>query len=98
MPKKACRLFLKISNVRAERLKEISENDAIAEGISRSGNLYFDYLRYVKELPREPFYRELNPKMSFMTLWCKINGVDSWESNPWVWVIDFERIEKPENF
>ena len=51
MPKKACRLFLKISNVRAERLKEISENDAIAEGISRSGNLYFDYLRYVKELP-----------------------------------------------
>lgn len=31
-------------------------------------------------------------------LWCNINGRESWEENPWVWVVEFERIEKPENF
>ncbi|MDO8997221.1 MAG: hypothetical protein Q7U77_11390 [Sediminibacterium sp.] len=69
MPKSACRIFLKITNVRVERLQDISEEDAIAEGIA-----------------------------SFKSLWQSINGEKSWDDNPWVWVIEFERIEKPENF
>jgi hypothetical protein len=98
MPKEAARIFLKITDVRAERLNDISQADAISEGIKKSGNLYFDYMRHVDGLPKESFFRELDPRLSFMSLWCKINGVDSWISNPWVWVIEFRHTNKPENF
>ncbi len=95
MPKEACRLFLKITNVRVERLWDISEEDSKAEGCS------FEIVHNIKE------YKDyLNPdntfpvyaKLSFISLWEKINGVKSLEENPFVWVIEFERIEKPENF
>lgn len=95
MPKEACRLFLKVTNVRVERLWDISEEDAKAEGCS------FEIVHNIKE------YKDyLNPdntfpvyaKLSFISLWEKINGVKSLEENPFVWVIEFERIEKPENF
>lgn len=98
MPKEACRLFLKVTNVRVERLKEISENDAIAEGVDKKGELYYDYYSEIPQVGRDFYYKIETAKISFMGLWCKINGVDSWRSNPWVWVIEFERIEKPENF
>jgi len=39
-----------------------------------------------------------NPKAWFYDLWTDINGMNSWLSNPYVWVIEFERIDKPENF
>lgn len=82
MPKEACRLFLKITNVRVERLKDITEMDAIFEGC----------MQYDKNTDW------MTALYGFEVLWKKINGENSWNSNPWVWVIDFERIEKPENF
>lgn len=87
MSKEAARIFLKVTNVRVERLHDITESDAIAEGIKSIDNVYYDYLS-------DKFYRK--PYESFCTLWQKING--NWHENPFVWVYEFELTEKPENF
>ena len=100
MPKEAARIFLEVTNVRVERLQDISEDDAIAEGIDKKGDLYFNYFESKllgKGLPKEYFYKEI-PKVSFMSLWSKINGIDSWKANPWVWVYEFKVVEKPKDF
>lgn len=94
MPKKAARLFLKVTNIRVERLQDITEADAIAEGIYMNYPIvYRDYLQ--KDHSRTGFD---NPIESFFSLWGFINGEASLKSNAWVWVIEFERVEKPENF
>jgi hypothetical protein len=98
MPKDACRLFLRIKNVRVERLKEISEQDAISEGIkgringainafSKPFETFYDY-----ENEAFPTFGKVLPKDSFKSLWKSINGEQSWIDNPWVWVIEFERV------
>lgn len=91
MPKKACRIFLEVTNVRCERLHDISEADAIAEGVEQEnkdkGIMYKNYLK------ENSFY--LFAEKSFKSLWESINGKDSWQSNPWVWVYEFKKIEKP---
>lgn len=95
MPKEACRIFLKVTNVRCERLQDISEEDAIAEGVE-PGNpaIAICYKHYLKASTFLLF-----AKQSFKTLWDSINAKKyPWESNPWVWVYDFERIEKPADF
>ena len=86
MPKDACRLFLRITNVRLERLQEISEQDAKSEGAGKW-----------KEFATFP---ELNKTIEqethasgFAKLWVSINGKESWNDNPWVWVVEFERME-----
>ena len=97
MPKQACRLFLLIKDIRVERLKDISESDAIAEGIhavDKKGGFIL-YENYRKNY-RPSILRD--PNKSFFSLWESINGKESLELNPWVWVIEFEKIEKPENF
>jgi hypothetical protein len=83
MPKAACRIFLQITNIRVERLQDISESDALAEGIDRE-KLSGDF--------------EHTPVQEFENLWQSINGEESWEENPFVWVIEFKQIEKPTNF
>jgi hypothetical protein len=82
MPKAAARIFLKITDIRVERLQDMSREDCKKEGVLLGND---------------------NGKFAgwhdvFRDLWEKINGPDSWVSNPWVWVISFERCEKPENF
>lgn len=93
MPKQACRIFLKIKSIRVERLQDIRDEDAQAEGVDFvegiNGNLYFNYL--TKEYG-------CNERFSFTTLWESINGDGSWNKNPFVWVYEFERIEKPFDF
>jgi hypothetical protein len=94
MPKEACRIFLQITNIRVERLKDISAEDAFREGINYSydeeeGYKYWHYIK--KKFGPSPIH-------SFQTLWESINGEESWEANPWVWVIEFERTVKPKNF
>ena len=81
-------------------MKDISEEDAIAEGIDKKGDLYFNYFESKllgKGLPKEYFYKEI-PKVSFMSLWSKINGIDSWKANPWVWVYEFKQVHHPKGF
>lgn len=76
MPRWASRILLEITDVRVERLKSISDRDALREGCStadmRSGDCVADV---------------------FARLWASIYGSDSWNANPWVWVISFERVE-----
>lgn len=95
MPKQACRTFLKIQSIRVERLQEISEKDAIAEGILfknhlEAGIVYENYLKDNTFL----FYSV----KSFSSLWRSINGEKSWQQNPFVWVYEFEKIDKPLDF
>ncbi len=96
MPKEACRLFLKIKDIRLERLQDISEEDAIAEGVEKIA----DYGNTGYKLYTEPdaAYSDIDAVYSFESLWQSLNGPDSWEANPWVWVISFKCIDKPENF
>ncbi|HHS9494612.1 TPA: morphogenetic protein [Raoultella ornithinolytica] len=76
MPRWASRILLEITDVRVERLKSISDGDAIREGCStadmKSGDCAADV---------------------FARLWASIYGEESWQANPWVWVIEFKRVE-----
>lgn len=97
MPKEAARIWLKVTDVRAERLQDIDEDGAVKEGIPWSE------CRNCKA----PFgcdacagegYDEID---AFAELWdSTIKKIDldfyGWNANPWVWVIEFERCEKPE--
>ena len=86
MPRSASRLTLEITGRRAERLQDISESDARAEGVvpSSIGEAARKMLRTYKgiDLP--------TAILQYADLWDSINGAGSWASNPWVWVIDFE--------
>jgi len=103
MPKEACRLFLEITNIRCERLQDITGDEAVKEGImplnmssaqlAESGQLYFDYSK-----PKQFFNDGLPSFWSFNSLWCSINGNKSWEENPFVWVIEFKRVDCPNGF
>ena len=78
MPKKACRLFLELKDIRIEKLNDISPDDAIAEGMETVG-LFLNYNGTNIE--------------KFKKLWDLINGENSWNKNPFVWVYEFERTE-----
>lgn len=87
MPRAASRILLEITDVRVERLNAINEHDAQAEGVAKlRGGFWKHY---------QPGWtqHQLSARGSFVTLWKSIYGDESWNSNPWVWVISFERIE-----
>lgn len=91
MPRTARRITLEIVSVRVERLQDIPEVDAIAEGIERDckpigGRQWKNYIEH-------PDLAPCGPKASYMTLWELINGAGSWDVNPWVWVVEFKRVE-----
>lgn len=104
MPKKACRIFLKIKSIKVERLYNISEEDAKAEGVffDKQFNKYSCYLCESKghvgngTSCTDGFFTDA--RASFFTLWVSLNGADSFKSNPFVWVYEFEQIEKPLDF
>lgn len=79
MPRWASRITLEVTDVRVERLNEISEEDAKAEGVTNTGP--YDC--------RPGFVH----RVMFEDLWNRIHGVDSWDANPFVWVVAFTRIE-----
>lgn len=83
LPRWASRITLAVTAVRVERLQEISEADAIAEGVLRTGGraqLQPNHFRPAREL--------------FSELWDSINEDRApWASNPWVWVVEFKRVE-----
>lgn len=99
MPKEAARIFLKVTNVRVERLQDISEEDAIAEGIASFNHGFGGSPRGVWYRDYKHLSHNCRPRDSFRTLWQSINGKKHpWDTNPWVWVYTFEQTEKPDNF
>jgi len=94
MPRWASRILLEITGIRVERLHDISVEDAKAEGIEpiHWPDLSIKYLNYVSKIKGRRV-TNLLPKQSYFTLWESINGRKSLESNPWVWVIEFKRVE-----
>lgn len=95
MPRKASRILLEIVGVRVERLNDISEEDAKAEGL-KYHSLYREWGGVEPHpassisLPQWRWYE--TPKKAFSNLWESINDKGSWDANPWVWVIEFKRI------
>jgi hypothetical protein len=87
MPRAASRITLEITGVRVERLQDISEADAIAEGVGLNASAIG--VPTTGESPR-PMAIAL-----YQDLWESINGPDSWAANPWVWVVEFKRLEQP---
>ena len=132
MPTEATRIFLRVTEVRAERLQDITEADALREGVSR----LYDYMTkedfekwaknvgHKKTQSEESFTNYLwhghfgqygmgnkqsdvweyqysdypDARGSFSSLWHMINAARGygWDTNPWVWVYEFERIGKEE--
>jgi hypothetical protein len=91
MPRRASRINLEIVEVRVERLREITEEDAIAEGIQRVGKLKTGEVVWRNyEDESNPFR---SPRDSFFSLWASINGRPSLAQNPWVWGVSFKRVE-----
>lgn len=84
MPRAACRLVLEVTRVRVERLQDISEADAMAEGCPPAWLDAGDNTTVHAEAP--PTYRQ-----GFARLWREINGDGAWAANPWVWVVEFRR-------
>jgi hypothetical protein len=90
MPKESARIFLQVTDVRAERLHDINEEDAIAEGIEDV--TFGEGISYKNYLTAHP----CTPVASFKSLWESINTKTSpWDKNDWVWVYTFKKIENP---
>ncbi|PJM69378.1 hypothetical protein [Achromobacter ruhlandii] len=95
MPRFACRLVLEITGVRVKRLQAISYEDALAEGAFDPQMFWGAEFDDVDSESADEMARRLQwPQRAFRELWCKINGVESWAANPWVWVVEFRRIEE----
>lgn len=97
MPRKASRITLEITRVRVERLQDISEADAIAEGIE---SLTYGGLTTYRNYSLTDELAEVSPMLespiqSYKSLWEFINGAGSWDANPWVLVVEFKQIKPP---
>jgi hypothetical protein len=86
MPRWASRITLEVTCVRVERLKDISEADALAEGVP-------GYQEGFDPPPDDPSF-EWSYRAAYARLWDSINGAGSWELNPLVWVLEF-KVVKP---
>jgi hypothetical protein len=86
MPRWASRIMLEITGVRVERLQDIGADDAYAEGAAQWAAENAERL-----LGEGEKYR--NIVQAYKALWQSINGPDAWDENPWVWVVEFKRVE-----
>jgi len=84
MPRWASRIVLPLMSIRVERVQDITEEDAKAEGLRRTENGWTD---------GASGYDVTSARMAFQELWASIYGEASWDANPWVWVAEWEDIE-----
>lgn len=81
MRRRDSRILLEVTDVRVELLQDISEEQAEAEGVG--------FLRHAPDADET-----LTAAQLFECLWSSINGDESWHGNPWVWVVEFKRVEQ----
>lgn len=103
MPRWASRILMEITDPRVERLQDISEEDARAEGLSMltkdNGRTWKYGLADRDGLPGNDDYGwhwtewDADPRVAFARLWDSIHGEGAWELNPWVWCMTFKRID-----
>lgn len=93
MPRAASRITLEVTGVRVERLQDISYEDALAEGCPNFAPAVDEEARRDGETGDECARRLRWPQRHYATLWQQINGTGSWDANPWVWVVQFKRVE-----
>jgi len=89
MPRWASRITLRITDIRVERLQDIPEDDARAEGAMwHDGGTYWHsgWRHDYSDVHADAY-------SSFERLWNHINGPGAWDANPWVWAISFERVK-----
>ena len=91
MPRWASRITLEITSVRVERLQNISETDAEAEGIDMEA--LFDAQDCYDCIADHNMTGRPTVTGKFKYLWESIYGEENWQANPWVWVITFQRVE-----
>lgn len=91
MPRWASRILLEIVSVRVERLQDINEVDAIAEGIEPVYGAWRDYQNKPSVNHHPAWSTAIG---SYRSLWESINGASSWDLNPFVWVIKFKRLSE----
>jgi hypothetical protein len=106
MRRRHSRITLEVINVRVERLQSITSADILAEGVripvdAATGNILLDIS--TKYGPAHFLGHDWRTAMRdtdmllhalWAALWVSINGIDSWNANPWVWVIEFKRVEQ----
>jgi hypothetical protein len=90
MPRSASRILLEVTAVRVERLQDITEERAKAEGVRAIDGMKWHTL---EEAAAGIPMRDHTALDAFSALWECINGEGSWAANPWVWVIEFNRVE-----
>ncbi len=106
MPRWACRLVLPLVSVRVERVQDITEEDAIAEGVPHNSDRPIDKSwcaaccghgiveRFALGMVSVDDCSECNTaKKLFRNCWISIYGQQSWDANPWVWVAEWKEIE-----
>lgn len=91
MPKEAARIWLKVTDVRVERLQEITEDGAKAEGANFKNGKNVGFEEKMNRTAIERFAEIWNSTIKKADL-----DRYGWDASPWVWVIEFERCEKPE--
>jgi len=103
MPRFACRLLLEITDIRIERVQDISEDDALSMGLSRltkdGGRTYKYGLPDKDGLPGNDDYGwhwsewDADHKVAFARYWESMQGKGAWDRNDWVWVIEFKKVD-----
>lgn len=99
MFRSASRITLEITGIRVERLQYISDSDIEAEGTAQwvkdGGAVWSPLPGFDGQFPNADGEVTVKPnRVAFCSLWEEINGRGSWDANPWVWVIEFRRVER----
>lgn len=95
MPREVARIFLRVTDVRVERLHDITPEQAMKEGVVSKENRPFIMYEQVGQI--EAYARnKIFPNVWDSTIQKSDRAIYGWDANPWVWVIEFERCEKPE--
>jgi len=93
MPRRASRVDLEVTDVRIERLCDITDEQARAEGFSPMHDGVHMY--FVNHLPHPSTGMSITAVIAFALYWQRLHGSDSWNENPWVWVVSFRRLDQP---